>query len=155
MGAHAGATIQNVSCVTSAIEAWTDHFAQTNGKVWVNTAAQGTPEEFGHYVQDDTPSDNYHTTAGLAAYENGANTSVITSLVFTTIAMILGYVWFREFPPLSPQYLTGRTQLQGGKLHHSPRVVFALPNDGEPLLLLRGLWGTFGFGSSPPCRHSI
>lgn len=98
---HIGMTLQNTTCIVDAVETWLDNYKPVSGKIYdVVAAAAGTNPI-------DTPDDtsNFHTLAGLHYYENGANTSVITSLVFTTVAMLLGVANFIVLLVSSKRYM--------------------------------------------------
>ena len=97
-----GATLTNASCVVDAVEAWIDDFTPKSGKVYEVAAGA---DASGAIASVDQPDDNFHTLSGLHYYENGANTSVITSLVFTTIAMLLGVANFIVLLVSSKRYM--------------------------------------------------
>lgn len=98
--AQIGLTLQNTTCIVDAVESWLDTYKPVAGKIYDVAAAAGTNPI-------DTPDDtsNFHTLAGLHYYENGANTSVITSLVFTTVAMLLGVANFIVLLVSSKRYM--------------------------------------------------
>ena len=96
-----GVTIQNATCVVDAIErfqaAHVDAMAaidgRTQNRVVYGNAGTITGGQNG-IVTEAAKDSNFATLSGLADYENGANTSVITALIFTSIAMIVGVANF-------------------------------------------------------------
>ena len=101
-----GITLTNTTCIVNAIESWMDTFNPEHGKIYDAIETHGHNGETPH-VATDKPDDtsNFHTLAGLHYYENGANTSVITSLIFTTIGMLLGVANFIVLLVSSRRYM--------------------------------------------------
>lgn len=94
---HGGVTIQNASCVVDAIETWQANLATeratVDGRAHYVSDYSGAGAGANEYKTAQADS-NFATLSGLAEYENGANTSVITALIFTSIAMIVGVANF-------------------------------------------------------------
>lgn len=90
---YAGARVKNASCVGDAIDAWQQKLADA-------VSSADKPRQVVHDIDNGYDIDNSDdrtdtfTFASLQDYENGANTSAITALVFTSIAMIVGVANF-------------------------------------------------------------
>ena len=97
---NVGVTLQNTTCIVDAVESWMEEYKPVSGKIYDATAALAA-----NPVDKPDDTSNFHTLAGLHYYENGANTSVITSLVFTTIAMLLGVANFIVLLVSSKRYM--------------------------------------------------
>ncbi len=96
---HAGISINNTDCVVDAVQNWMKDFNRTRGFIYGVNGEYDNNWEKGSLATYDRDAvhadhDNFYTLTGLHAYENGANTSVITALVFTTLAMLLGVLNF-------------------------------------------------------------
>ena len=93
---YAGATINNASCVGDAVDAWqqdlADAISGADKPRKVEYTSGGTTG--GYQVVDNPVRADSFTFASLQDYENGANTSAITALVFTSVAMIVGVANF-------------------------------------------------------------
>lgn len=100
--AHAGISINNTDCVVEGVQNWMNTYNRTRGSIYTLTSDahdNNNPYDKGEIATRDRDAvhadhDNFYTLAGLHSYENGANTSVITALVFTTTAMLLGVLNF-------------------------------------------------------------
>ena len=95
MAAYAGARVTNATCVGNAIDEWQQQVADA-------IAGADKPRQIVHHAagdngyrvaNSDDRTDTF-TFASLQDYENGANTSAITALVFTSVAMIVGVANF-------------------------------------------------------------
>ena len=91
---YAGSHVKNASCVAAAVDVWQesvvaalDNSAYDNPRFTLDD--NGNP-----IVTDGAERENYFAYASLQDYENGANTSVITALVFVSVAMIVGVANF-------------------------------------------------------------
>ena len=102
-GVNAGISINNTDCVVEGVQNWMNTYNRTRGSIYTidrpRSDLNDDPFEAGDISARDRDAvhadhDNFYTLAGLHSYENGANTSVITALVFTTIAMLLGVLNF-------------------------------------------------------------
>ena len=98
---HAGISINNTDCVVDAVQNWMADYNRTRGYIFGVNSQEGNSGSWekgslATYDRDGVKGDhdNFYTLTGLHAYENGANTSVITALVFTTLAMLLGVLNF-------------------------------------------------------------
>lgn len=97
MAAYAGARVGNASCVGDAVDAWQQSLATAISaqdkprQVVHDSSATGTG---GYAIGTSDDRTDTFTFASLQDYENGANTSVITALVFTAVAMIVGVANF-------------------------------------------------------------
>ena len=99
---YLGVTLQNTTCIVDAVETWMETYKPVSGKMYDANAVLGATT---NPVPKPDDTSNFHTLAGLHYYENGANTSVITSLVFTTVAMLLGVANFIVLLVSSKRYM--------------------------------------------------
>lgn len=102
----AGAVVQNVSCVVDAVESWNKEVADAiEGQTGrANIKFDETPAE-GYATYDAEGKGNSFPFASYDDFSKGANTSVITALVFTSIAMILGVANFIVLLVSSSRYI--------------------------------------------------
>ena len=91
---YAGATINNASCVGDAVDAWQQDLADLISNADKPRKVEYSSTGSGYQVVDNPVREDSFTFASLQDYENGANTSAITALVFTSVAMIVGVANF-------------------------------------------------------------
>lgn len=93
---YAGNHVVNASCVADAVDTWQQDVADLiDGSSFDRTKiVHDNTAPSGLRLADASDREDYFAYASLQDYENGANTSVITALVFTSVAMIVGVANF-------------------------------------------------------------
>jgi hypothetical protein len=86
---YAGAHVTNASCVAAAVDKWQETVVAS-----LDNSPYDKPRITFTGIADGAERENYFAYASLQDYENGANTSVITALVFVSVAMIVGVANF-------------------------------------------------------------
>ena len=95
---YAGATVRNASCVGDAVDAWqqalADLISGSDKPRQVVHDGDNANNQGGYAIANNEDRTDTFAFASLQDYENGANTSVITALIFTAVAMIVGVANF-------------------------------------------------------------